>query len=154
MMKVRVLLVDGHEQFSNTLRAMLQSDPDIEVVKQARSVKSAIEAMTRFPFDVICLDMRVGGLGGIGTTRLLLQQFPHTRVIGLSIHDDPVLVQGLTKAGASGFVLKMDAGRDLAPAIHRVHDTVTYMTHSMSWTSCTDSQGITSSDRSTRGRTV
>jgi len=130
-MKIRVLLADGHEEFSDALRAALGCEPGIEVVAQAGSDLAALAAMRSIPVDVVCLDMRIPVLGGIGATRLLLQRFPQTRVIGLSIHDDPDLVLGMVDAGASGFVLKMDTGSDLALAIRSVLGNETFVSHSM-----------------------
>ena len=144
-MTIRVLLVDEHEQFANSLRSVLQFDADIEVVALVNSAQTALEAMTRMPVDVVCVDMHIAGLGGIGTTRLLLQRFPQTRVIGLAIHDDPVQVHAMIEAGASGFVLNMDAGRDLAQAIRRLDASEIYLSHSMIHCSaCTASQGTMS----------
>lgn len=140
-MKIRVLLADGHEEFSNALRAALECEPGIEVVAQASSDLAALAAMRRIPVDVVCLDMRIAVLGGIRATQLLLQRFPQARVIGLSIHDDPDLVFGMLDAGANGFVLKMDTGSDLAQAIRSVHGNETFVSHSMTRMATVRSRG-------------
>lgn len=125
-MNIRVMLADSHEQYRDALCMALEQETDISVVAQAGSDLAALEAMTRVPVHVVCLDVRIAVLGGIETTRLLLQRFPHVRVIGLSIHDDPELVRGMIGAGASAFVLKMDVGRDLPLVIRRVRYDKTY----------------------------
>ena len=119
-MTIRVLLADAHEQYCAALCSALQLQPDIAIVGQASSDQAVLEVMRGLPVDVVCMDMRIPVLGGIETTRLLLRHFPKARVIGLSIHDDPVLVKGMVAAGASGFVLKMDTGMHLEDAIRRV----------------------------------
>lgn len=131
-MKIRVLLADDHEIFREALRMTLELDPDIEVVAQAGDGMGVLESMTSIPVDVVCMDMRMAGLGGIETTRRLLQRFPATKVIGLSAHDDPVLVREMIAAGACGYVLKMDIGRELTQAIRSVHGNGVYLSPSLS----------------------
>ena len=130
-MKIRVLLADDHEMFRDALRMTLELDPGMQIVAQASNGQSVLDAMVRIPVDVVCLDMRMLGLGGIETTRLLLQRFPLTRVIGLSAYDDPVLVREMMDAGARGYVLKMDIGRELLQAIRRVHNNEIYLSPSL-----------------------
>jgi two-component system NarL family response regulator len=131
-MKIRVLLADDHEMFRDALRMTLELAPGIQVVAQASNGQAVLAAMACAPVDVVCMDMRMGGLGGLETTRLLLQRFPQTRVIGLSAHDDPVLVREMMDAGAYGYVLKMDIGRELVQAIQRVHNNEVYLSPSLS----------------------
>lgn len=145
-MKIRVLLADGHDEFRDALRTALECEAGMEVVAQTRSDQAAMAAMRSIPVDVVCLDMRIAALGGIEATRLLLQRSPQTRVIGLSIHDDPALVHAMIDAGASGFVLKMDAGSDLALAIRSVHDNETFLSHSMTRIAAIHSRGSTPID--------
>lgn len=131
-MKTRVLLADDHEMFRDALRMTLELDPDLDIVAQASNGQAVLDAMARIPVDVVCMDMRMAGLGGLETTRQLLQRFPQTRVIGLSAHDDPVLVREMMGCGASGYVLKMDIGRELVQAIRRVHNNEIYLSPSLS----------------------
>lgn len=130
-MKIRVLLADDHEMFRDALRMTLELDPDLEIVAQASNGQAVLDAMAHIPVDVVCMDMRMTGLGGLETTRQLLKRFPNTRVIGLSAHDDPVLVREMIGCGASGYVLKMDIGHELVQAIRCVQNSETYLSPSL-----------------------
>jgi len=132
VMNVRVLLADAHQQYCAALCTALQRNPDIEIVAVVGSDQAALAVMRLMPVDVVCVDMRVPALAGIETTRRLLHHFPQARVIGLSIHDDPVVVRTMFATGASGFVLKMDTGMHLVDAIRRVHDHELFLSPSVS----------------------
>lgn len=129
--KIRVLLADDHAMFRDALRMTLEVDPYIEVVSQADDGKAVLESMARIPVDVICIDICMAGLDGIETTRQLLQRFPETKVIGLSAHDNPTLVADMLRAGARGYVLKMDVSQELTDAIRRVHRNERYVSHAL-----------------------
>jgi len=129
--KIRVLLADDHAMFRDALRMTLEVDPDIEVVAQADDGKALLESMARLPVDVVCIDICMAGLDGIETTRQLLQRFPETKVIGLSAQDNPNVVADMLRAGARGYVLKMDVARELIDAIRRVHRNERYVSHAL-----------------------
>lgn len=115
--KIRVLLVDDHALFCEALRMSLEMSPDIEVVAEAHSISSAIEALAQGQPDVICMDINLAGHSGIALTRQLLARDPALRIIGLSATSDPDQVAAMKQAGACGYVIKSRAGADLPLAI-------------------------------------
>jgi len=117
--------------FRDALCMALEVDPGIEVVAQAVDGEAVLASLAVTPVDVVCMDMCMAGLGGIETTRQLLQRFPETKVIGLSAHDNPTMVADMLRAGARGYVLKMDVGRELIDAIRRVHRNERYVSHAL-----------------------
>ncbi|MES2946941.1 MAG: response regulator transcription factor [Pseudomonadota bacterium] len=125
-MGIRVLLADDHALFRAALRMTLELNPDMEVVAEADDGTAVMDIVAHTAVDVVCMDMRMAGLDGLETTRQLLQRFPDTNVIGLSAYEDPALVSAVMAAGARGYVLKMDIGRDLGEAIRRAHRNETY----------------------------
>jgi DNA-binding NarL/FixJ family response regulator len=121
-MTLRVALVDDHQRFRERLRALLERDPNIEIVAETGSGHELLEITPTTEFDVVCMDIRLPGMSGIETTRRLLEIKPGVRVIGLSAYAEPHYVEAMLGAGAVGQFTKGDAGDTLLHAIH--HATV------------------------------
>lgn len=117
-MTLRVALVDDHQAFRERLRALLQRDPEIEIVAEASSGQELLDLARSVEMDVVCMDIRLPGMNGIEATKRLLAVRPATRVIGLSAYAEPHYVEAMLDAGAVGQFTKGDAGAALLGAIH------------------------------------
>jgi DNA-binding NarL/FixJ family response regulator len=117
-MTLRVALVDDHQAFRERLRALLQRDPEIEIVAEVSSGQELLDLALSVGMDVVCMDIRLPGMNGIEATRRLLALRPSTRVIGLSAYAEPHYVEAMLEAGAVGQFTKGDAGAALLGAIH------------------------------------
>lgn len=126
-MKFRVLLADDHAMFRQALRMTLEMASDVEVVAEATNGAGVLRLVGESRPDVVCMDVNMPGLNGVEATRQLLALYPEVKVVGLSCHIDPCLVAEMINAGALGYVVKMSAGADLLPAIHRVSQNQTYL---------------------------
>jgi two-component system response regulator NreC len=119
-MAIRVVVVDDHAVVRSGLRRVLDSEPDIEVVAEAGSVREAVfEARAHKP-DVIVMDVVMPGESGIEGTPLVLHEAPEAKVLVLSMQDDPRYVREAFAAGASGYVLKEAADTDVVEAVREV----------------------------------
>jgi DNA-binding NarL/FixJ family response regulator len=117
---VRVLLVDDDDLMRAGLRAVLKSDPTVEVVGEAATGRSAVAAArTRHP-DVVLMDVRMPDLDGIAATREVLAASPEVRVLILTTFEQDDYIFGALSAGASGFLLKRTSPEELLAAIHAV----------------------------------
>src|SRR3954471_4935688 len=101
-MRLRVALVDDHQQFRERLRALLLREPDIEIVAAIGSASEFLEIVLDTDVDVACMDIRLPGLNGIEATRRLQAIRPELRVIGLSAYAEPHYVEAMLGAGAVG----------------------------------------------------
>jgi DNA-binding NarL/FixJ family response regulator len=119
--KIQVLIVDDHAILREGVRALLQLQPDVEVVGEAQDGAGAIEAVGRLDPDVVLMDIAMPGLGGIEATIELKKLGKRAKVLILSQYEDREYVRRLLKAGVSGYVLKKSAGAELANAIRAVH---------------------------------
>jgi two-component system NarL family response regulator len=117
-MILRVALVDDHQPFRDRLRALLERDPDIQIVAEASSGHELLEIAVTSEIDVACMDIRLPGMSGIEVTRRLLAIRPGVRVIGLSAYAEPHYVEAMLDAGAVGHFTKGDVGEALLNAIH------------------------------------
>ena len=119
---IRILLCDDHHLVIEGLRAVLSTDPEVDVVGEARSGKEAVRAVELLKPDIVLMDIRMPDGDGIFATRQVKQAAPSTSVIMLTMYENPEYLFDAVKAGASGYVLKDVSGPDLLEAIHTVVD--------------------------------
>jgi len=112
MAPISVLIVDDHAIARLGLRAMLESDPQVQVVGEASSGAEALERTEQLQPSVVLMDIKMPNMDGLETTRLLKNQHPATSVIILTNHDEEAMVVEAVRVGAGGYLLK-DASRDL-----------------------------------------
>ncbi len=115
-LKTRVLLADDHAVVRSGLRAVLESETDIEVVAEAEDGSEAVEKAISNEVDLAILDVSMPRLTGLQATAELIRRRPGVRVLILSVHDSEQYFFEALKAGASGYVLKTAANRDLIEA--------------------------------------
>lgn len=119
-MAIRILLVDDHEIVRKGLTAMLDSQPDIEVVAEASSAEEAVRRVGLDSPDVVVMDVRMPDRSGIEACREILDAFPDVRVLMLTSYADEEALMASIMAGASGYVLKRINGTELLEDIRRV----------------------------------
>lgn len=115
--KITVLLADDHVIVRQGFRLLLEAEPDITVVGEAETGRQAVEMTLKLMPDVVVMDIAMPQLNGLEATRQILGQFPSTKIVILSSYSDDEYVKQLTKAGASGYLLKQAAAPDLIKAI-------------------------------------
>ena len=119
-MSIRTVVVDDHAVVRSGLRLVLEGEDDIEVVAEAADARNAIfEARAHRP-DVILLDVVMPGRSGIDAIPDLLKESPDSKVLVLSMQDDPAYVREAFGAGASGYVLKEAADAEVVAAVREV----------------------------------
>jgi DNA-binding NarL/FixJ family response regulator len=118
--KIRVLVVDDHAVVRSGLRRVVDAEKDMVTVGEAASAERAVfEALEHKP-DVVLLDVVMPGKSGIEGLPALLQAAPDTKVLVLSMQDDPQYVREAFEAGASGYVLKEAADTEVVGAVRAV----------------------------------
>jgi DNA-binding NarL/FixJ family response regulator len=115
--KVRVLIADDHEVVRRGLRGLIESHPGWRICGEATTGREAVEKSKELKPDVVVMDITMPELNGLDATRQILKAVPRTQVLILTIHASEQLVHDVVAAGARGYVLKSDAGRDLVAAI-------------------------------------
>jgi DNA-binding NarL/FixJ family response regulator len=103
---IRVLIADDHALVREGLRAVLGSEPDMEVVGEAATGEEVVERAIEIRPDVILMDIQMPGLNGIEATRRILEVDPHVGVVVLTMFEDDDSVFSAMRAGARGYVLK------------------------------------------------
>jgi DNA-binding NarL/FixJ family response regulator len=111
----RVLLADDHAETAALLRALLQ--PEFEVVAEVQDGLALVLAAEQFSPDVIVSDISMPGLDGISAAARILRRRPSARIVFVSVHSDPLLMERGFEAGALGYVRKCAAGEELVDAV-------------------------------------
>ena len=104
--QIRILVVDDHEMVREGLMAMLQSEPDFDVVGQTGRGAEAVDLVEATRADVVLLDARLPDVSGVEVCRRLTHAHPEVAVVILTTYTDPDLVQECIQAGARGYVVK------------------------------------------------
>ena len=117
---IKIVLVDDHAVVRSGLRLLLDGQEDIEVVGEAGNGKDAIFRVRTLKPDVILLDVVMPGESGIEVLPRLLHESPQTKVLVLSMQDDPSYVREAFAAGASGYVLKEAADEEVVSAVREI----------------------------------
>ncbi len=120
-MSKRILLADDHEVVRQGLKAILASQEGWQVCGEAVNGREAVEKTKQLRPDVVILDIGMPELNGLEATRQIMGACPQTEVLILTIHESEELVREVFAAGARGYLLKSDAGRDLAAAVQALH---------------------------------
>ena len=118
---IRILLVDDRNIMRQGLKALLEPRPNLKVVGFAEDGNSAIEQVKILQPDIVLMDIEMPGINGIIATHKICQQFPTTKIIVLSSHENTEYVTKALKAGAKGYLLKNSSIEDLEQTICSVH---------------------------------
>ncbi|WP_104045397.1 response regulator [Arthrobacter sp. ZGTC412] len=118
---IRVLLVDDQELVRYGFRLMLEANPGMVIVGEASDGAQAVSAVGRLQPDVVLMDIRMPGIGGIEATRGITRLHPDTRVLVITTYDIDEYAFGALEAGAAGFLLKDTRPDDLVAAIRAIH---------------------------------
>ena len=128
MRRLRLLLAEDHETVRDALLLLLETKGNIDVVANVADGSAAVEAARTLEPDVAVLDVAMPGMNGLAATRSIKEHVPNVAVVALTRHCEPVYVQELFAAGASGYVLKQSSfdvlleAIDAAAAGHRFVD--------------------------------
>lgn len=117
---VRLLIADDHPYIRDALRLLLSSQPEVKVVGEAANGWQTIERVQGLQVDVVLMDIQMPELDGIQATRHLTQFFPQTKVLALTLHDEPYYIQDILAAGALGCMPKVVDTKTLIWAISTV----------------------------------
>jgi len=119
-MSITILLADQRQSMRQGLRALLEKEPDVTMVAEARDSQTLVQLARELTPHVVVLDVTMAGRHGIDTTREILANSPGVKVIALSVLADRRLALNLLKAGVSAYLLKDHVFEELVPALHTV----------------------------------
>jgi two-component system, NarL family, response regulator NreC len=121
MMKIRVLLADDHTILRDGIRALLEEEPDMQVIGEAEDGRAAVQLACDLEPDVVLMDIAMPLLNGLEATRQIKCLRPAVKVLVLTMHENEEYIRQVLAAGALGYVLKYAAATELLGAIRAVH---------------------------------
>ncbi len=134
MSSVRIVVADDHEVVRRGVRSLLESHPGWTVVAEAATGREAVDLASRSTPDVVILDITMPELNGLEATRQILKSAPQTEILILTLHESAQLIRNVLEAGARGYVLKSDAGRNLIEAVEAVSEHKAFFTSNVAAT--------------------
>ena len=132
MKKLRILLADDHVVMRTGLRALLERQPNLEVVGESENGRETVALAASLRPDVVVMDVGMPVLNGIEATQTIVTQCPTIAVVILSMHADESYVMRALKAGARGYLLKDSGAADLISAIQAVSQNKSFFSPKVS----------------------
>ncbi len=125
--KIRLVVADDHAILRTGLRMLINAQPDMEVVGEAEDGIEAVQAIQKVNPDVVILDVTMPRSGGLDAIKHIAARNRSTRVLLLTMHEEPAYLRTALAAGAAGYVLKKSVDADLLSAIRAVSKGRTYV---------------------------
>ena len=153
---LRILIADDHEVARRGIRAVLENHPGWAVCGEAKDGRESVELAAATKPDLVLLDIGMPNLNGLEAARQILTILPDVAILILTMHDSDNVVREVLRAGARGYLLKSDAGRDLVAAVEALQNQRTFFTTRVSqmvldgFLDREKSGGIVKTDDSTR----
>ncbi|MBI4297772.1 MAG: response regulator transcription factor [Chloroflexi bacterium] len=117
---MRVLIADDHAIVRDGLRAILEAQPDMEVVGEAAGGQEAVEKAWQLKPDIVMMDLAMPGMSGMEATRHIRQQSPEVKIMALTMHESDEYFFQIINAGASGYFVKGGSSAELVSALRTV----------------------------------
>lgn len=128
MTALRILVADDHEIVRRGVRVLLEARPGWQICAEAVEGREAVEKAGRLKPDIVILDIGMPVLNGLEAARRIRKDSPQSEVLILTMHESEQVVREVLTAGARGYVLKSDAGRDLVNAVAALSRHETFFT--------------------------
>lgn len=125
--KITILLVDDHNILRKGLAAVLNNEPDMEIVGEAKQGRDALDMVRQYKPDIAVMDITMPHLNGIDATSQICRESPDTRVLGLSMHGESKFVSRMLEAGAKGYLTKSCTPEELVNAVRIVNNGKVYL---------------------------
>ena len=126
-MKINVLLADDHDLVRTGLKNILADVVDIYVVGEADSGEAAIAMANTYPIDVILMDIRMPGMGGLKAIQAIQQQFPAIKIIAITAYDEELLASRLLQEGVMAYLTKGCSSEEVLQAIRKAYKGERYI---------------------------
>ncbi len=121
MEKIRILLADDHTILRDGIRSLIVGEPDMEVIGEAEDGRTAVKMTCQSEPNVVLMDIGMPFLNGLEATRQIKNSKPEIKVLILTMHDNEEYIRQVLASGASGYILKDTAARDLIAAIRAAY---------------------------------
>lgn len=123
---IRFAIVDDHQIFRQGLKMILQPYKELSFTFEAENGKDLLDKLTEYEVDIILMDLSMDEMNGLIATKFVIEKYPKTHVLILSMQDEPNMVGHAIQQGASGYILKNSDPNNIALAMESIMETGTY----------------------------
>ncbi|RYZ98751.1 MAG: response regulator transcription factor [Sphingobacteriaceae bacterium] len=116
----RIFIVDDHQMVIDGLKLMIEGFTGFEIVGESSHPEEVIESLRNIPVDILLTDVSMPGMSGIELTRQVKKNFPHIKVLALSMFGDSLVITEMVDAGVSGYILKNTGKQELLEALNKI----------------------------------
>src|SRR5215207_3865983 len=116
----RIIIADDHDLVREAMRSVLDRQPDLHIIDEAKDGQEAIELCRLHRPDLVLMDVRMPNVNGVEATQMIKDELPTTKVLLTSASENPVWISEAVRAGADGYVLKLSPVQELVDAIRGV----------------------------------
>jgi two-component system invasion response regulator UvrY len=125
--EITIMIVDDHPLIRENWCYILKRDSRFELLGEYGTAETALEMISKWKPDVVLMDINLPGIDGLQATRLIKKSSPATKIIGVSLHTQPIFAEKMMENGASGYVTKTSSREELLNAITAVHKGEIYI---------------------------
>jgi len=126
-MSIRIIIADDHKIMRDGLRSLIEKQHNMEIIGEAANGRTTVTLALKLSPDVIVMDVSMPDMNGIEATRKIIEKSPRVKILALSMFSDKKFVAEMLSAGASGYLLKDSAARELMHAIQAVVKNRSYL---------------------------
>ncbi|WP_430467691.1 response regulator [Winogradskyella ouciana] len=123
---IRLVIAEDHQSLIDGIKLLLEYEEDIEIIGTANDGEALIDLVRLKQPNVVITDIRMPKVDGISATRQIINEFPHTKVLGFTMFDQTDAIQQMLDAGASGYLLKNSPLEEVLKAVRSVYKGNTY----------------------------
>jgi two-component system, NarL family, nitrate/nitrite response regulator NarL len=131
---INILIADDHQMFIDGLRSLLERNPGIRITGEATNGRQVMECIEKEKPDLVLLDINMPEMNGIDTTALIRKKYPEIKVLILTMYKTKGFINGLTRTGAAGYILKNTGNAELMEAIRTVSSGGTFFSNEIAQT--------------------
>jgi two-component system invasion response regulator UvrY len=118
--KIKIVIADDHLLIAETWATLINMDPDFEVVRVFDNTQTLVEEISEIKPDIAILDININPFSGIEATKMIRRLAPGTKIIGVSMHNQPSFAKKMMRNGAMGYVTKSSNKNEMYEAIRSV----------------------------------
>ncbi len=128
----KIIIIDDHPMMRRGLVTTLESEPSLEVVAQFDSAEEMLKHVDEYSPDLIIADVSLPGMNGLELIKHLISREPKQKVLVVSRHDESIYAERVIRAGAKGYVMKLEAGEVLVKAVNKILNGGMYISDEIS----------------------
>lgn len=123
---IKIIIADDHPEVRNAWSSFLADQKNMSVVAMCADGNEAVKAVAEHQPDIVLMDINMKQTSGIDATKIITQQYPHAKVIAVSLHGSALYIKKMIDAGAKGYVIKHNVAEELLQAIDEVYNGKVY----------------------------